>query len=45
VDTDRAVRLCQQRHDFGADPVEASFVGKLQATHLFGNAKILVDDL
>ncbi len=45
VDTDRAVRLCQQRHDFGADPVAASFVGKLQATHLFSNAKIIVDDL
>ena len=45
VDTDRAVRLCQQRHNFGADPVGASFVGRMQAAHLFGNTKIIVDDL
>ena len=45
VDTDRAVRLCQERHKFGADPAKKSFVGPLQATHLFGNTKNIVNDL
>jgi hypothetical protein len=44
VDTDRAVRLCQQRHKFGADAPKKSFVGPLQAAHLFGSAKNIVDD-
>ncbi len=34
--TDRAVRLCQQRHNLGADPAGKSFVGARQAKHLFG---------
>jgi hypothetical protein len=45
VDTDRAVRLCQERHDFGADAVKKSFVGPSQAAHLFSNTKIIVDDI
>jgi hypothetical protein len=44
VDTDRAVRLCQERHKFGADAAKRSFVGPLQAAHLFGNTKNIVDD-
>ena len=28
-----------------ADPVKKSFVGPLQAAHLFGNTKNIVDDL
>ncbi len=45
VDTDAAVRRCQERHNFGADPVKKSFVGPLQAAHLFANTKNIVDDL
>ena len=32
--TDTAVRRCQRKHGFGADPTGKSFVGKLQAAHL-----------
>ncbi len=32
--TDAAVRRCQRRHGFGADPKGKSFVGKAQAAHL-----------
>lgn len=32
--TDAAVRACQKRHGFGADPVQKSFVGPAQARHL-----------
>jgi peptidase M23-like protein len=45
VDTDAAVRRCQERHNFGADAVKKSFVGPLQAAHLFANTKNIVDDL
>ena len=43
--TDEAVRLCQQRHGFGHDVADASFVGHGQATHLFGDSVIIVNDL
>lgn len=33
--TDAAVRACQARHGFGADPKGASYVGPKQAQHLF----------
>ena len=45
ADTDLAVRTCQQRHGFGHDPVGKSNVGPLQAAHLFGDTKLIVDDL
>lgn len=45
IDTDRAVRICQQRHGFGDDAAMASTVGKFQAAHLFGNKKRIVDDI
>ena len=44
-DTDAAVRLCQQRHGFGNDPDDQSQVGPMQAMHLFGATKQLVNDL
>lgn len=43
-DTDEAVRLCQQRHRFGHDAATASNVGPLQAAHLFGTTRLIVDD-
>lgn len=33
--TDREVRLCQEQHGFGSDPVKGSSVGPQQAEHLF----------
>ena len=44
-DTDEAVRMCQQRHGFGGDPDDQSRVGPMQAVHLFGTKRQLVDDL
>jgi murein DD-endopeptidase MepM/ murein hydrolase activator NlpD len=43
-ETDTAVRLCQQRHGFGNDAPASSNVGPLQAAHLFGSTKLIVDD-
>ena len=42
--TDTAVRLCQQRHGFGTDKPGKSNVGPMQAAHLFGTSKLIVDD-
>ena len=44
-ETDLAVRTCQQRHHFGNDPVRKSNVGPMQAAHLFGVTKLIVNDL
>jgi hypothetical protein len=44
-DTDLAVRICQQRHGFGNDPDDQSQVGPMQAVHLFGAKRHLVNDL
>lgn len=45
AETDRAVRLCQQRHGFGHDLEGASAVGIRQAVHLFGQTRRIIDDL
>ena len=44
-DTDRAVRICQQRHALGDDLEGASSIGPRQAAHLFGMTKRIVDDV
>jgi hypothetical protein len=44
-DTDRAVRICQQRHGFGDDLEGVSSVGVRQAGHLFGIRRRIVNDL
>ena len=44
-DTDRAVRICQQRHGFGDDLEGVSSVGVGQAGHLFGMTRRIVNDL
>jgi len=44
--TDHEVRLCQQQHGFGNDPVGASSVGPSQADHLFaGSGHTVHNDL
>jgi murein DD-endopeptidase MepM/ murein hydrolase activator NlpD len=44
-ETDEEIRLCQQQHGFGNDPVNESYVGPNQATHLFaGTGLTVVDD-
>jgi hypothetical protein len=44
--TDHEVRLCQQQHGFGDDPVGASSVGPSQADHLFaGTGNNVINDL
>lgn len=44
--TDEEVRLCQQQHGYGNDPVNASYVGTKQAQHLFYNSGVqLVYDI
>lgn len=40
--TDEEVRLCQQQHGYGNDPVNASFVGPTQAEHLFSGKGIII---
>jgi hypothetical protein len=44
-DTDRAVRICQQRHGFGGDMSMASNVGPMQAAHLFRVGTRIIDDV
>lgn len=45
-ETDEEVRLCQQQHGFGNDPVNQSYVGPSQANHLFnGTGLTVVNDL
>lgn len=45
-ETDEEVRLCQQQHGFGNDPVNGSYVGPSQANHLFsGSGLTIVNDL
>jgi murein DD-endopeptidase MepM/ murein hydrolase activator NlpD len=45
-ETDEEVRLCQQQHGYGNDPVNGSFVGPDQASHLFnGSGLTIIDDL
>lgn len=43
--TDREVRLCQQQHKYGNDPVKKSYVGPKQASHLFGSGYRIINDL
>lgn len=44
-ETDEEVRLCQAQHGFGQDPVNKSYVGPKQASHLFaGSGLTIVDD-
>ena len=45
TETDRAVRICQQRHGFGDDLEGASAIGIGQARHLFGQTRRIVDDV
>lgn len=46
TETDEEVRLCQQQHGYGNDPVKKSFVGPSQASHLFqGSGITVVNDL
>lgn len=45
AETDRAVRICQQRHSLGDDLEGASAIGLGQARHLFGKTGRIVDDL
>lgn len=45
-ETDEEVRLCQQQHGYGNDPVGESYVGKGQADHLFaGTGCNIIDDV
>lgn len=41
-ETDEEVRLCQQQHGFGNDPVNASYVGPQQAEHLFAGSGLTI---
>lgn len=44
-ETDEEVRLCQEQHAFGLDPIGASSVGPGQAAHLFsGCGCVIIDD-
>lgn len=44
--TDNEVRLCQQQHGFGNDPVKKSYVGPSQAAHIFaGTDNEIINDL
>jgi hypothetical protein len=43
-DTDDEVRLCQQQHGFGNDPIGGSSVGPGQAGHLFAGCGCTITD-
>lgn len=42
TETDEEVRLCQQQHGFGNDPVNGSYVGPKQADHLFAGSGLTI---
>lgn len=45
-ETDEEVRLCQQHHGYGSDPVNGSYVGPKQAEHIFsGSGLTIINDL
>lgn len=43
-ETDEEVRLCQQQHGYGSDPVGGSSVGPKQAAHLIAGCACVIHD-